>query len=349
MPAAHPQPLYQRQELAFSTQYAELKERCANAGELLPGTPGSLSLRTATGHSYWYRRYYAIPGKELEDLVCKDGDDDALRAMRQRIEFAHWVQQQVRALRHLGFQVADKDVARVMVELHNKRLFAAGLVVVGTLAYMAWLNELGAVAVAARTQDIDLARRQRLKLAAPQSLLETVAATRLDFVPVPGMPNTTPSTSVKRPGKDGLRVDVLTAGAALGQLVPVPELQWHAQAVPYYDYLLRETRQVGVLAGGHCVPVNAPAPERLVWHKLYSSARRSSDRIKAEKDLRQAATLAAILVEVDDVSLARTLSGIPADVLAAARSRSASLKALLQAHPQALEQMDKALARPRRR
>jgi hypothetical protein len=285
----------------------------------------------------------------LEDLVCKDGDDDALQAMRQRIEFAHWVQQQVRALRHLGFRFADKDVARVMVELHNKRLFAAGLVVVGTLAYMAWLNELGAVAVAARTQDIDLARRQRLKLAAPQSLLEAVAATRLDFVPVPGMPNTTPSTSVKRPGKDGLRVDVLTAGAALGQLVPVPELQWHAQAVPYYDYLLRETRQVGVLAGGHCVPVNAPAPERLVWHKLYSSARRSSDRIKAEKDLRQAATLAAILVEVDDVSLARTLSGIPADVLAAARSRSASLKALLQAHPQALEQMDKALARPRRR
>jgi hypothetical protein len=284
----------------------------------------------------------------LEDLVCKDGDD-ALQAMRQRIEFAHWVQQLVRALRHLGFQVADKDVARVIVELHNKRLFAAGLVVVGTLAYMAWLNELGAVAVAARTQDIDLARRQRLKLAAPQSLLAAVAATRLDFVPVSGMPNTTPSTSVKRPGKDGLRVDVLTAGAALGQLVPVPELQWHAQAVPYYDYLLRETRQVGVLAGGHCVPVNAPAPERLVWHKLYSSARRSSDRIKAEKDLRQAATLAAILVEVDDVSLARTRSGIPADVLAAARSRSASLKALLQAHPQALEQMDKALARPRRR
>jgi hypothetical protein len=252
-------------------------------------------------------------------------------------------------LRQLGFQVADKDVARVMVELYNKRLFAAGLVVVGTLAYMAWLNELGAVAVAARTQDIDLARRQRLKLAAPLSLLDAVAATRLEFVPVPGMPHTAPSTSVKRPGKDGLRVDVLTAGAVLGELVPVPELQWHAQAVPYYDYLLRETRQVAVLAGGHCVPVNAPAPERLVWHKLYSSARRTSDRIKAEKDLRQAATLAAILVEVDDVPLEQTLSGIPSEVLAAAKSRAASLRALLQAHPQALEQMDKALTRPRRR
>jgi hypothetical protein len=142
---------------------------------------------------------------------------------------------------------------------------------------------------------------------------------------------------------------MLSAGALVGELLPVPELQWNAQAVPYYDYLLREARQVGMLAGGHCVPVNAPAPERLVWHKLYSSARRSSDRIKAEKDLRQAATLAAILVEVDDVSLEQTLSRIPSEVLAAARSRSASLKALLQAHPQALEQMDKALAPPRRR
>lgn len=343
MPVARLQPLYRRQELAFSTQYAELKERSVNEGELLSGTPGSLSLRSGTGHAYWYRRFYAVPGKEQEDLVCKDGDADSLRAMRQRIESAQWVQEQVRALRRLGFQVADKEVAQVLVELHNKRLFAAGLVVVGTLAYMAWLNELGAIGVAARTQDIDLARRQRLALAAPLSFLETVAATRLEFVPVPGMGNAAPSTSVKRPGREGLRVDVLTPGKTLGQVVPIPELRWHAQTVPHYDYLLKEPRRVALLAGGRCVLVNAPAPERLVWHKLYSSARRTRDRIKAEKDLRQAATLAAILVEVDDVSLDQTLSGIPSEMWAAAKSRAASLTALLQAHPQALEQLSKVL------
>jgi hypothetical protein len=239
------------------------------------------------------------------------------------------VQEQVRALRWLGFQVADKDVARVLVELHNTRLFAAGLVVVGTLAYMAWLNDLGAVAVVARTQDVDLARRQRLALAAPLSFLETVAATRLDFVPVPDMGSAAASTSVKRPGREGLRVHVLTSGKTLGQAVPIPNLRWHAQTVPHYDYLLKQTRRVALLAGGHCVPVNAPASERLVWHKLYSSARRSGDRIKAEKDLRQAATLAAILVEVDDVVLEQTLSEIPREVLVAARSRMPSLKTLL--------------------
>jgi Nucleotidyltransferase len=142
--------------------------------------------------------------------------------MRQRIESALWVQEQVRALRRL--------------------------------------NELGAVGVAARIQDIDLARCHRLALAAPLSLLHVLAATRLDFVPVPGMGNAAPSTSVKRPGRDGLRVDLLTPGKTLGQPVPISELQWHAQTVPRCDYLLKEPRRVAPLAGGHCVPVMAPAP-----------------------------------------------------------------------------------------
>ena len=34
--------LYLEHELAFHTQYAELKERTLAAGALLPGTPGSL-------------------------------------------------------------------------------------------------------------------------------------------------------------------------------------------------------------------------------------------------------------------------------------------------------------------
>ena len=59
----------------------------------------------------------------------------------------------VRDLRKLEFQVAEKTVARVLVELHNTGLIASGLVLVGTLGYMAWLNEFGAKAVTARTQD----------------------------------------------------------------------------------------------------------------------------------------------------------------------------------------------------
>lgn len=345
MAALAPQPLYRLHELSFRTQYAELTERSLAAGTLLPGTPGRLVLRSGTGYGYWYRGYYSVPGHEVEDLVCKEGDADRLQTARERIAFADWTARQVRDLRKLGFQVADKSVARVLVELHNAGLFAAGLVMVGTLAYMAWLNELGARSVVARTQDIDLARRQKLKLAAPTSFESTIAATKLKFVAVPGMPSKSPPTSVKRPGADGLRIDVLTHGPALGKSVPVPELQWHAQTIPFYDYLLHDARQAAVLAGGHCVPVMLPAPERLLWHKLYASTARAGNAAKAQKDLLQAATLAALLVEQDDAALSATLAKAPPELKRAARLRLSALDKLLALHPRALAQVKAALAK----
>ena len=339
-----PSPLFRRLELAFHTQYAEVRERCRGAGELLPGTPGTLMLRTGTGYGYWYRRYNSLPNQHVEDLVCKDGDEEVKAAMQGRIEFSSWVQDQVRHLRKLGMQVADKDVSRLLVEVHNKQLFQGGLVVVGTLAFMSWLNELGAVAVSARTQDIDLARRQALKLGAPVSFLETVEATKLRFFPVPGMPNSAPSTSVKRPGADGLRVDMLTSGEHLGAVVPVPELAWHAQTVPHFDYLLKDPCPAAVLAGGHCIPINLPLPERFVLHKLYSSTKRHADPAKARKDVLQAAVLAAVLIETDAGSLKQGAEDAPEEVLEAARMRLPALRELLQAHRQTLEELEVALS-----
>ncbi|MSR14607.1 MAG: hypothetical protein EXR86_08600 [Gammaproteobacteria bacterium] len=52
---------FRHHELAFRTQYAELKERAFSAGRLLPGSPGTLALRSGTGFSYWYRIFYPVP------------------------------------------------------------------------------------------------------------------------------------------------------------------------------------------------------------------------------------------------------------------------------------------------
>ena len=219
----------------------------------------------------------------------------------------------------------------MLVELHNLKAFEAGLVVVGTLCYMAWLNELGVKAVALRTQDVDLARRQRLKLEAPLSFLEAMQATKLPFSAVPGLPSREPPTSVKLPGREGLRVDMLASGPAIGATVAVPELRWHAQAIPHYDYLLAGAREGAILAGGHCVPVRLPSPERLVWHKLYSSASRTGAPEKAAKDLLQAATLAAVLVEQEDEPLADSAREAPGAVRLAARKRLPAIRKALPA------------------
>lgn len=306
--------MYREHELAFHAQYAELKERSRVAGKLLPGTPGSLALRKATGHAYWYRVFYTVPGKPQERLVCKDGEDALLGAMRDRIAFHGWMAQQVSALRKLGFQVADKSVARVLVELHNQEAFSAGLVLVGTLAYMAWLNELGIIAISARTQDIDLARRQRLAFATPLPFLDALRATGLPFVAIPGLPSTAAATSVKLPGAQGLRVDMLAPGKTLGATIKVPELAWAAQAIPYYEYLLADAEPGAALAGGHCIPVRLPQAARFVWHKLYASTQRQGSPEKALKDRQQALVLAARLAATESHLLLQAFKGAPASM-----------------------------------
>jgi hypothetical protein len=123
-------PLYAPFEGPVGTLYAELAERTRAEGSLLTVTPGSLALRDRPGSgAYWYRRHYGSPGTpQVEDFVCRQDDLVAYEAMQRRIEVAEWCQQQVRHLRQLGMQVADKDTARVLVELHNRGWFNAGLV-----------------------------------------------------------------------------------------------------------------------------------------------------------------------------------------------------------------------------
>lgn len=317
--------LFREHELAFRTQYAELKERTLAAGILLPGTPGTLALRKGSGYPYWYRVFYPVPGKQSEELVCKDGDAEPLQSIRDRMAFGEWANSQVSALRKLGFQVADKSAARVLVELHNRGAFEAGLVLVGTLGYMSWLNELGAIDISARTLDIDLARRQQLKLAAPLSFLATLQATGLPFAAVPGLRSSENSTSVKLPGAQGLRVDVLAPGIRLGAIVRVPELAWAAQTVPYYDYLLEAPEPGAILAGAHCIPVRLPQAARLVWHKFYSSTQRRGFREKAAKDRQQALVLAAVLAEHDPQTLQSAFVGAPAAMAKAIRTAFAGL------------------------
>jgi hypothetical protein len=292
-------PLFRIHELAFRTQYAELKERVRTARRLLPGTPGTLVQRSGTGRTYWYRVFQSATGKQVEELVGRDTDEASYEQARDEVALAKWAAEQVRDLRKLEFQVADKAVGQVLVELYNAGLFGAGLCVVGTLGYMAWLNELGIRSVSARTQDIDLAA-QDLKLAAPKAFVEVLERTRMPFIQVPAPTPGAPSTSMKLPGATGLRVNLLTSGHETGRTKAVPALRWHAQAVANDDYLLEDPREAAVLAGNHCIPIRLPAVERFVWHKLYSAAVRKSFPEKAAKDLRQAATLAAAVAQQDE-------------------------------------------------
>ncbi len=280
---------------AIRTHYAELKERARAAGQLLPGTPGSIVTHRVKGGSYLSRAYYVASSKRLEDYIGPAENEDLKSAISERMQFSQWMLERVTQLRKLGFQVADRETARVLVELHNLGAFEAGLVLVGTLAYMARLNDLGIAAFSSRTRDIDVARESCIKLAIQLEFLIALKATTLPFVEVPGLTPRSPSTSAKLRGAGGLRIDVLTSGASLGTPVVIPELSWHAQAIPFYDYLLKDAEPSAVMAGGHCIPVRIPQASRFIWHKLYSSRSRRGEPEKAKKDYQQAVTLTAAL------------------------------------------------------
>jgi hypothetical protein len=334
-------PLYRLHEIANRALYAEVKARANATGDLLPGTPGTLVKRAGAGQEYWYRSYYPMPRKRSEQFVGTASDSAAYQAMQSRIAHSEWTTKQVATLSKLGYQAADKSVASVLVELRNRRIFEAGLVLVGNLAYLSWLNEYGAMTAAAGAHDVALGRRQTLKLATPVSFLSAMHATQLPFALIPGAPSKNPPTSVKLPGGEGRRVDILAPGPLLGEIVAVPELEWYAQTIPFFDYLLEGSRAAAALAGGHCIPIMLPDVARMIWHKLYSSTRGRKDPAKAEKDLVQAATLAAILVEQESALLRESYREAPRELRNAAHSRLPRLEKLLAEHPQARDEFRK--------
>jgi hypothetical protein len=169
-------------------------------------------------------------------------------------------------------------------------------------------------------------------------------ATGLPFCEVPGLPSSQPSTSIKLPGVQGLRVDILAPGTQLGQVVQIPELTWAAQAVPYYDYLLADPEPAALLAGGQCIPLRLPQAARMVWHKLYAASKRQRFPEKAAKDRQQAATLAAALAEHEAESLTTAFAAAPQELKTAAAAQWGIIDKLLAGHAEARAIMARSIA-----
>jgi hypothetical protein len=332
--------LYRLQEAAIRSLYTEVKERAKGVSELLPGTPGTLVKRAGTGHEYWYRSYYPVPRKRSEQFVSTVSNAAAFEAMQSRIAYSEWTSKQVAALSKFGYLVADKLSASVLVEWHNRGVFSSGMVVAGSLAYASWLNEYGAIAPALKTQEhVELARRQPLKLPTAATFAAIMQATQLPFTEIPGASRKKPSTSVSVGA--GLTVDLVAPGAISGEVIAVPELDCHAQTMPFYGYLLEASHNAVILAGGHCIPVVLPDPTRMIWYSLYMSTRRRKDAATLENDLLKGATLAAILIEQHGLVLRESYRGAPRELRNAAHSRLQRLEGVLAEHPQARDEFRK--------
>lgn len=338
--------LYRRHDASSQTKYHELKQLARSQRRVLAGTPGTLKQRTQSGNKYWVREFIRLDGKKSDEYFgpAKSTSADDVERLAQEVALAKALAAGSSHLRLLAYQRIDRKPAAVLAACYNRALFRAGLVLVGSHAYGALLNELGILAAGYKTQDIDLARGQRLEVTVPPGAsLETILAdTGLRFVPVPGMPSQKPSGSFKLPGAEALALDLLAAGARTGDIVEVKELGAHAQTIAHLDFLVDGSIEAVCLSPNQVVPVFVPAPERFAVHKLFSSqSRGAADRGKSGKDLAQAAVLAAALEEETPGKLGEAFRALRASGKAAAKRGAAAASKLLDAHPDAKRALER--------
>jgi hypothetical protein len=179
-------------------------------------------------------------------------------------------------------------------------------VLIGTHAFGAILNELGVSASPfPQTEDVDVAA-QRIELAAlPKGgFIGLLRQTGLPFHEVPPHKRGAPSTSFKVRGRR-LKVDLLVpARGKPYQPVKIAGLGAYATGLPHLEYLLKGTTDSILIGRDRIVPVTVPHPGRFCLHKLALFRLRSaSDNAKREKDVYQAAILAAALARDQDFFL----------------------------------------------
>lgn len=342
--------LFRRHDSAGRTKYQDTVQLARSQRRVLAGTPGMLKQRTQSGRQYWVREHIRVDGAKVDEYLGPvEGTAEArVQESRAEIALAKELASASAMLRLLGFQRVEREPAAVLAVLFNHGLQRGGLVLVGSHAYGALLNELGVQATAYRTRDLDLARSAPLTLALPpeRKFGGLLKESGLNFVPVPGMPSSRPSASFKLPGAGRLIVDLLVPGNEAGRVVEVRDLGAHAQTIPLLDFLLDTPLESAVLSPNQVVPVLVPAPERFVLHKLFSAEARRADRGKIAKDREQAVVVAAALEEESPGRLREAWSELPRSGRGMVRRSAKSAAELLAgSHPQAEDVLKKLAAR----
>lgn len=299
-----------RQPQEIQTIYAELSERLAafEAARSFSSLKGSFAKKRVSGAEYWYFKTSETASGQREYSVGPDTPAtrsvieayQAGRASMEEIESG--VARLCAMLRQGGAMLTDTVSAKVISGLGSAGVFRLGAVLVGTHAYIALGNVLGARWQSGLiTQDIDLLASPVLEVAVGQieaDLPGTLESLNMGFLPVPRLDPRKPETSFKVRGKT-LRVDLLTParGKRDGKPVRIPRLKASAQPLEFLGYLLEAPATVPVINGGATM-VNVPDPARFALHKLIVSVDRSiAMQSKAGKDRQQAGEMIEVLMQ----------------------------------------------------
>ncbi len=292
--------------LAAQTAHAELfsQTQAFELDNALAGLTGAFHQRKLKGRDYWYFAYRDIDQKLR--MVYVGPDNDRVRALVERYR-ASRLDKPLAPPARMAIAAGCATVApkhfRIIRRLAEYGFFRAGGILIGTHAFLAMGNMLGVRwRDGAATLDVDFAHAgQNVSLALPADIridvhgaLEALEMGRLPMAQFNGKAG----AQYRNPKDQELRLDFVTSMTRDGKPVTMPDLNLALEPLKFMEFSLEQPVQGCVFANtGSCI-VNLPAPERYAVHKLIVFGERPmSQRVKAQKDILQAASLAGYFLE----------------------------------------------------
>ena len=297
------------QKMFYSGKNAGLDTaaRQADLVRCIADVPGGFAKKNVSGRDYWYHQVKTPDGKLQQsyvgpddaitrELINRHGDPVAKKAKQHLLKLT-------RAAIELGCAEIPLKHARVVSRLADSGLFAAGGILVGTHAFLAYQNVLGVNWThGASTLDLDFAHAGRnVSLALPENLtLDTHAViTSLEMGFVPNINK----TSFKKSDEPDFDLDFLTSMGRTNETpIHIARLGLTMQPLRFMEMSLEDPMRCTLLAKSGPIVANIPKPQRYAIHKLLVYGERAQNqRTKANKDIVQSAALIDYLLEHDEI------------------------------------------------
>ena len=280
--------------------------------------PGSFSKKIVKGRDYWYYQTADLTGKQIQIFLGLASHEltDLIALHRSGGGKTLHLRQLARQAIAAGCLSIVPAHAKILERLSDAGFFRAGGILVGTHVYMAYQNYLG-IRWDCATQTLDLDQNpdflhpgRNVSVAIPSGVTmdmgSEIEALKMGFVPVKSL-----TTYVKSDESD-LQIDFVTCMHRGGDTpVLIKALRATMQPLKFMEFSMEAPIQITLLAQRGAMTVNAPPPEKYALHKLLVYGERPQNmRIKASKDLAQAASLIDYLSKNDAELLADTWAGL---------------------------------------
>ncbi len=303
------QSLYKSLSLSAQTAYAELQDQLRiQKIDQLRSLPGSFHRQTHKGKPYVYFSYRDIDGKGRMAYVGPE-DKRVLELIDKHLaKKAHvaveGIKAQARSAEALGCMGTLTKHYRVINRLEQYGFFGAGGILIGTHAFLVMGNMLGVQWTSSnKTMDVDFAHAGKnvsvaLGANVKISVHDALTSLEMGLLPIAEFSGKT-GAQYRNPADPELRLDFVTPKTRSGGPVVLPDLGLALECLKFMEYSLVQTTQAVLISKeGGCI-VNIPAPERYAIHKLIIYGERPiAERVKANKDLGQAAAIFQALFDV---------------------------------------------------